>query len=199
MNLQPNQHLSHEQLCDILLGSHLPEPSLKHHTAPSAILMAIAEAHQEHLRDCLICASELDLMRSSVEEFHDASTALADRELARRPIRPRFAPIYSAHSRRQVMPLFFLATAALILAAVIPLGLLNPKLNPLRKNHPVSNQSAINSSASDSDSDAALLDGIDEDLSAAVPSPMQPLVGPSATTLPEPDSSDIQNQDLRTN
>jgi hypothetical protein len=199
MNLQPNHHLTHEQLCDILLGSHLQEPTLKHNTAPSAILMAIAEAHQEHLRDCLICASELDLMRSSVEEFQAASTALADRELARRPIRPPFAPIYSANSRRHVMPLFFWATTALIFAAVIPLGLLNPKLNPLRKNHPVSNQPAISSTASDSDSDAALLDGIDEDLSAAVPTPMQPLAGPSATTPAEPDSGDIQNQDLRTN
>jgi hypothetical protein len=198
MNLQPNQHLSHEQLCDILLSSHLQEPPLKHHTAPSAILMAIAEAHQEHLRDCLICASELDLMRSSVDQFHAASIALADRELARRPIRPRFAPIYSAHSRRHVMPLFLWATAALIFATLIPLGLLNPRFNPLR-NHPVSNQPAHSTSASDSDSDAALLDGIDEDLSAAIPTPMQPLAGPSATTPAEPDSEDSQNPDLRTN
>ena len=121
MTLQPTQHLNHEQLCDLLIGS-------QDNDSPSSVLIARREASQEHLRDCLICASEFDLMRSSVAGFHDAATALADRELARRPIRPRFAPIYGAQPRGLMTFAFAWATAALVVAAVIPLGLLNPRL-----------------------------------------------------------------------
>jgi hypothetical protein len=42
-------------------------------------------------------------------------------------------------------------------------------------------------------SDAALLDGIDQDLSAALPAPMKPLAGPASNI--EPASTDTQNQD----
>ena len=185
MNLQPN-HLSHEQLCDVLLSSDAD--------ATSAVLMARNETSQEHLRNCLICASELDLMRSSVAGFHDASTALADRELARRPIRPRFAPIYGAASSAASSRFAFVwATAALVIAAVIPLGLLNPRFNPMVEPNTISTQPAVSTDSS-SQSDAALLDDIDQDLSAAVPTPMQPLAGPSAETSAEPASTDTQDQ-----
>jgi hypothetical protein len=184
MNLQPIQHLNHQQLCDLLIGD--PQDGALHTSA-------LPEPQQEHLRDCLICASELDLMRSSVAGFHDASTAIADRELARRPIRPRFAPIYGAQQRGLITLAFFWATAALVVAAVIPLGMLNPRFNPMLRTD-TSVQPATTSEAQ-FDSDAALLDGIDQDLSAAVPTPMQPLAGPSA----EPESSDIEDQNQRTN
>jgi hypothetical protein len=193
MNLQTTHHLNHEQLCDVLLGSNS-----QCNDDSSAILVAHYEASQEHLRECLICASELDLMRSSVVGFHAASIAVAERELAQRPLRTPFAPIYSEHSRRYATPVFFWATAALVFAALIPLGLLNPKLSPLHKPQIISTQ-PVSTSDSQPDSDAALLDGIDEDLSAAVPTPMQPLAGPSAETPAEPTSSDVQNQDQRIN
>jgi hypothetical protein len=188
MNLQPTQHLNHQQLCDLLIGD--PQDS-------ALLTSRLPEAQQEHLRDCLICASELDLMRSSVVGFHDASTAIADRELARRPIRPRFTPIYGAQQRGLITLAFFWATAALVVAAVIPLGMLNPRFNPMLQTD-TSVQPATTSEAQ-FDSDAALLDGIDQDLSAAVPTPMQPLAGPSAETSAEPESSDIQDQNQRTN
>jgi hypothetical protein len=179
MNLQPTQHLNHQQLCDLLIGE------------PQDSALPTSEAQQEHLRDCLICASELDLMRSSVAGFHDASVAVADRELARRPIRPRFASIYGAQPRGLITFAFVWATAALVIAAIIPMGLLNPRLNPMNSPDTTVNQPATTSEA---DSDAALLDGIDQDLSAAVPTPMQPLAGPSAESAAEPESSDIQDQ-----
>ena len=191
MNLQPTQHLNHEQLCDLLIGSQDNEDV-------SSVLIARREASQEHLRDCLICASELDLMRSSIAGFHDASTAIADRELARRPIRPRFSPIYGAQQRGLITFAFVWATAALVIAAIIPMGLLNPRLNPMNSPDTTINQ-PVTTSEAQPDSDAALLDGIDQDLSAAVPTPMQPLAGPSAETTAEPESSEIQDQNQRTN
>ncbi len=186
MNLQPTQHLNHQQLCDLLIGD--PQDG-------ALLASGLPEAQQEHLRDCLICASELDLMRSSVAGFHDASVAIADRELARRPIRPRFASIYGAQPRGLITFAFVWATAALVIAAIIPMGLLNPRLNPMNSPDTTVTQPATTSEAQ-SDSDAALLDGIDQDLSAAVPTPMQPLAGPSAETTAEPDT---QNQNQRTN
>ena len=184
MNRQPTQHLNHQQLCDLLISD-------SQDVAPAGL-----ETSQEHLRDCLICASELDLMRSSIVGFHDASTALADRELARRPIRPSFASIYGSQPRGLITFAFVWATAALVVAAIIPLGQLNPRFNPTLGTDTTSVQPAT---TSDSQSDAALLDGIDEDLSAAVPTPMQPLAGPSAENTAEPESSDIQDQNQRTN
>jgi hypothetical protein len=186
MNLQASHHLTHEQLCDFLLGN--PDTD-----ATSARLTARNEASQEHLRDCLICASELDLMRSSVEGFQAASTALADRELARRPIRPRFAPIYGAQQRGLITLAFVWATAALVIAAIIPLGLLNPRFNPMVEPNTISTQPVVATDSS-SQSDAALLDSIDEDLSAAIPTPMQPLAGPSTENTAEPASTDTQDQ-----
>jgi hypothetical protein len=179
MNLQPH-HLSHEQLCDLLIVAPQDDASL-------------SEAHQEHLRDCLICASELDLMRSSVAGFHDASTALADRELSRRPIRPRFASIYGSQPRGLITLGFAWATAALVIAAIIPVGL-NSRLNPTLTPDTTVTQSATTSEAQP-DSDAALLNDIDEDLSAAIPAPMQPLAGPSIETASGSASADTQNQD----
>lgn len=173
MNLQPNQHLNHEQLCDLLID------------APNV------GAHQEHLRDCLICASELDLMRSSTALFQQASSAIADRELARRPIRP-FASLHNAQPGGFINLAFVWATAAVVIAAIIPVGLnsLNPRLNPMTPETTITQQ-AITSEAQSS-SDADLLNGIDQDLSAAIPTPMQPLAGPLAEN--ETTASDTQNQ-----
>jgi hypothetical protein len=170
MNLQPNQHLNHEQLCDLLID------------APNE------GAHQEHLRDCLICASELDLMRSSTAVFQQASTAIADRELARRPIRP-FASLHNAQPGSFINLAFVWATAAVVIAAIIPLGL-NSRLNPMTPDTTIT-QPATTSEAQSS-SDADLLNGIDQDLSAAIPTPMQPLAGPVSEY--ETAASDTQNQ-----
>lgn len=129
-------------------------------------------------------------MRSSIAGFHDASIAIADRELARRPIRPPFASIYGSQQRGLITLGFAWATAALVIAAIIPVGL-NSRLNPTLTPDSTVTQSATTSVAPP-DSDAALLDGIDQALSAAIPTPMQPLAGPESTT--EPAAGDTQNQ-----
>ena len=177
MNLE-SCHLTHQQLCDLIIAA--PQDT------------ALPETHQDHLRNCLICASELKLMRSSIAGFQDASTAFADRELARRPIRP-FASIYNAQPGGFINLAFVWATAALVIAAIIPLGL-NTRFNPALTPDITVTQSATNTSEAQPDSDAALLEGIDQALSAAIPAPMQPLAGPSTETAAESVSADTQNK-----
>jgi hypothetical protein len=181
MNLNSTRHLNHEQLCDLLIDAPPDETS------------ALLEANQEHLRDCLICASELELMRSSLAGFQHVSTTIADRELARKPIRPHFASIYNTPPRGLITMGFFWATAALVIAATIPLGMLNPRFNPMGTPETTVSDQATTTSKVQPISDAALLDGIDQDLSAALPAPMKPLAGPASNI--EPASTDTQNQD----
>src|SRR5216683_1981120 len=64
-------HLSHEQLCDIVLARS-PHP-----------LSSDFAALQEHLSLCPACATELSNLRTSLSIFRDASTSFAQQELLR--------------------------------------------------------------------------------------------------------------------
>ncbi|WP_213806208.1 hypothetical protein [Granulicella sp. dw_53] len=177
------RHLTHEQLSDLLLAT---EPNAE------SVLDAKLEAHQQHLRDCLICASELELLRSSVSGFRSASTTIANRELARRPIQSP-AALYAVRSSRFISPTFFWAATALVFAAALPLGFhqsLNPFLRP--EAVPISVSAPSTTSASTLEADEALLEGINQDLSAAVPSSMQPLTGPSSSNTSSPQTASTQ-------
>ncbi|CAN5449144.1 hypothetical protein BH10ACI4_BH10ACI4_29460 [soil metagenome] len=177
-----NQHLSHEQICDLLLSDRL---------APATVAVdATQELHQEHLQGCLICASELELLRGSVASFRTASVAVADRAMARRPMQAAFQAMDAKRSQRHLTPAFFWAATALIFTAAIPLGLFHTNLNPFLKHEAAvvatnntSTSTSANTIASNAslESDEALLESINQDLSASVPSPMQALAGPAST------------------
>ena len=184
---QPSiQHLTHEQLCDLLLHDDLDVHALHGDAALSTAAADQLAACQEHLRDCLICAAELEIMRGAVARFQTATDALISRELSRRPLPNTFSPLHSARSHGYAIPAFFWATAALLVAALLPLNLFHLKSNPLL-HHPTTAQPGVvagqipESDYSSDSSDAALLDDIDQHLSAAVPEPMQPLDNPAAT------------------
>ena len=187
MNLKPMpiaQHLTHDQICDLLLHDDLDVHALHGDAALSTAAADQLAACQEHLRDCLICAAELELMRGAVACFQAATDALTSRELSRRPLPSSFRPLHATRSHGYAIPAFFWATAAL-LVALLPLNLFHLKSNPLLP-HPTTTAQPATSAAgqapeSDSISDAALLDDIDQHLSAAVPEPMQPLDSPAAT------------------
>ncbi|MCU1320544.1 MAG: hypothetical protein JWM43_193 [Acidobacteriaceae bacterium] len=177
-----NQHLSHEQICDLLLSDRL---------AVAPAVDAAQELHQEHLQGCLICTSELELLRSSVTSFRTASVAVADRAMARRPLQAAFQAMDAKRSTQHLTPAFFWAATALIFTAAIPLGLFHTNLNPFLKheaaavatNNTGASTAGSNTIASNAsiESDEALLEGINQDLSASVPSPMQALAGPAST------------------
>jgi hypothetical protein len=177
------RHLTHEQLCDLLLGTE------------AAMQDAAHEAHQQHLDSCLICASELDLLRTSVTGFRAASNAVADRALTRRPLEAPVSALSGSRSPRYISPTFFWAATAMLFAAVLPLGLYHQNLNPFLKSRVVAPLSTSSTTPTHTlESDEALLEGINQDLSAAIPSPMQPLAGPAdSTASAQPDSTQRKN------
>lgn len=156
-------HLTHEQLCDVLLASseHTPEPR-----------SAAVEAAEDHLRNCLLCSAELQNLRASISLFRRASHSYAGAVYAR----PAINKASLAPSPKYISHVLYWAVAAVILVAImIPLGL-------HRQPTPVAPQpvAAVTVTPQTTESDEALLEGIAQDLSTSVPSPMQPLADPTA-------------------
>ena len=123
-----------------------------------------------HLRQCLVCADELTEMRKSLALFREASTALAERELSQRPfLQRRPAPA----QRRLLRPVWCVAAASVLMAAVVPM-----ELRWLRSSPPAA-AVPMQAAKNQPQSDAALLEEIDRELSASVPAPMQALADPT--------------------
>jgi hypothetical protein len=184
------QHLNHEQLCDLLLEPHGPGQ----HSSPHepARRDSDLDAHQEHIASCLICASELELLRTAVTSFRATSIALTDRALSRHSMQRPFATLDSSRSRSFISPAFFWAATALLIIAALPVGLYRSNLNPFLKPPvpAVSNSSSPAPSAQSSlESDEALLEGVNQHLSADIPSPMEPLAGGNASSAPDSTAS----------
>src|SRR4051794_38940369 len=101
-----NQHLTHDQLSGLLLESTSAETSAGT-TQPD-------EAAARHLRDCTLCAAELDNLRHAVALFRSSADAWANHHLA--GSRPISLPLASAARRRSP---FALAPALLAVAATV--------------------------------------------------------------------------------
>jgi hypothetical protein len=163
MHLTSDLHLTSDQMSDLLACATSPQDeSLELETAT-----ARAEAH---LRTCATCAAEYASLREALSVFRDASTALADRELSRlQPLsRPAFPvlPARGAYSQT----LFWMAASAILMAGILPLE--------MRWQRPLATPPIATASAS-VESDEALLEDIDRELSASVPAPMQALSDPT--------------------
>ena len=190
--MNTNQHLNHQQICDLLLSGAAE-------TASITTAQQTQELHREHLHSCLICSSELELLRSSVSSFRAASILVADRALARRPLSTPSTMLDAKRSARFLSPAFFWAATALLFTAVLPLGLYHSNLNPFLKHGQTAiavstTPAAVHAVASSALSDEALLESINQDLSASVPSPMQPLAGVQGdTTAAQTTSSPRRN------
>jgi hypothetical protein len=150
-------HLTHEQLCDVILAdSSLPCEGT------SAIV-------QDHLRACLHCSAELESLRISLSLFREASTAYAGQQFARSFLkRGSIAP----PQRYLTQPLYWAAAAVVLVAASFPLSL-------YRQHRPLPAATAVVASHA-TESDEALLEEVDQTVSADVPSPMEPLADPTA-------------------
>jgi hypothetical protein len=157
-----NLHLTHEQLCDVILaGSPLPEEG------GSAIV-------QEHLQACLLCSAELENLRASLAVFRDASTAYASQTFAHAAMRKgSIAP----PQRYLTQPLYWAAAALLLVAASFPLSM-HRQAAP-----PPATAAASLTTGHPTESDEALLEDIDQKLSADVPSAMEPLANPTTDAV----------------
>jgi hypothetical protein len=156
-------HLTHEQLCDVLLASsaHIPEQE-----------SFAVEAAEDHLRNCLLCSAELQNLRASLSLFRHATHSYAEAVYAR----PAINKASIAPSPRTMSHVRYWAIAALLLVAV----LLPLSLHRHRTSANPQPAVAIIVSPQTTESDEALLEGIAQDLSTSVPSPMQPLANPTA-------------------
>jgi hypothetical protein len=163
-------HLTHEQLCDLLLAC-----------GPHTLSSDFA-ALQHHLDACPSCAAELDSLRTSLALFHETSTSYAQQQLPY--IRANATP---SLSKTIVQPIYWAAAAALCIAAALPIT-----LHRTTPSVPVSSTSTSNPATS-SQSDEALLEEINQEISAPVPSPMQPLADPTASSAVTPSTSSQRN------
>jgi anti-sigma factor RsiW len=144
-------HLTHEQLCDVILAdSSLPREG------SSTIV-------QDHLHACLHCSAELESLRASISLFREASTSYAGQQFTR-----SFLKIGSIAPPQHYLtqPLYWAAAAVVLVAAY-------------RQHRPLPAATAIVAPHT-TESDEALLDDVDQTLSADVPSPMEPLADPTA-------------------
>jgi hypothetical protein len=176
-------HLSHEQLCDLILADLSLQPEGESWNDPND-RNAESDVVHEHLRACLVCSAELRSLRDSLSHFRDASVSFARQEFAHSYAqRSSIAPPHSYLSQ----PLYWAAAAVVFVAALFPLSMHRQHPTP-----PVAQTTA--SSLQTTESDEALLADIDQKLSADVPAPMAPLADPTAGT-----TSTTSTSDQRTN
>jgi hypothetical protein len=169
-------HLTHEQLCDLILAeSSLPLEGKSRNDS---------DVVQAHLRACPVCSAELRSLRDSLSHFRDASVSYARQEFAQSYAqRSSIAPPHSYLSQ----PLYWTAAAVVFVAALFPLS--------MHRQRPVSpvTSTAAAPSPQITESDDALLADIDQKVSADVPSPMEPLADPTAGATSATSTSDQRN------
>jgi anti-sigma factor RsiW len=154
-------HLTGEQFGELLarftegVG---PEPTL-------------AEAH---LQGCEACSAELASLREAITLFREASDAYAEQEL-------RGIPRWRLPQRRmfsdRLVPAYWLAAAAMFLTALFPLQVL--RRHALRTPAAVAATGTASNVASTAQSDEALLEDVNREVSRSVPASMQALDDPT--------------------
>jgi hypothetical protein len=170
-------HLTHEQLCDLILA----DSSLQPKSESQNNLRTGSDVVQAHLQACPLCSAELTSLRDSISHFRDASVSYARQEFAQSYAhRSSIAPPHSYLSQ----PLYWTAAAVVFVAALFPLS--------MHRQHPMAPgvTKATSSSPQTTESDAALLADIDQEISADVPAPMQPLADPTAGATSATSASD---------
>jgi hypothetical protein len=169
-----NLHLTHEQLCDVLLAD----------SSQQSVGDRDTDIVEQHLQACLICSAELKSLRDSLSHFRDASVAYSRQQFAQSYAqRSSIAPPHSVLSQ----PLYWAAAAVIFVAALFPISL--HRQSAARE---AVKTAAV--AAQNAESDEALLSDIDQKVSADVPSPMQPLADPTDET-----TSTTSTSDQRTN
>jgi hypothetical protein len=163
-------HLSSDQMSDLLACALSPRgQNAGEDLDIDAAAIASAEAH---LLTCAACAAELASLRETFELFREASIAHADREFSQLRIQ---RPAFRALPTGRAMPqgLVWLAASAILVAGMLPLEM------RWQRNTAEPPSVAAGTPAHSAESDEALLEDINNDLSASVPAPMQALADPT--------------------
>ena len=174
-----NLHLTHEQLCDLVLAeSALPlEGKLRND------FESTSDVVQAHLRACPVCSAELSSLRDSLSHFRDARSPSARQEFAH------------SYARRVVDR----SSAQLSLAASllgrggggVCRGAVPAQHAPATPDRSSDTATVASVPSQTTESDEALLADIDQKVSSDdVPSPMEPLADPTAGTTTTTSTSD---------
>ena len=161
-------HLTHDQLCDLLLAPQQND--------------ARTSTTQDHLRNCYACSAELATLTTSLSGYRETAHAVAQRDFT--PL-PRTAPTPLLAHHSLLHPVYWAIAATALVVALLPFttprhpSVVQPQ--PTRATAPV---------AGTAESDAALLEDINNDLSASVPPPMQPLADPTPSSASNTDTKD---------
>lgn len=157
-------HLTHEQLCDLLVIE--PAPDLRE--------AGRLDRLEEHVRACELCSAELVSLNQSLADFRSTTKAWAHHEWTNQQLSSRsLQPVRP--TRNLTLPALWAAAAALLIAITLPLTRHhNAPPAPAPKASAVLTQTAANQS------DEALLEEVYQTLSSSIPSPMQPLNDPTA-------------------
>jgi hypothetical protein len=162
--------------------AHLTEDQFGELLAACSQTSDPASPAEAHLLSCEQCAAELVNLRESLSLFRQASVAHADNVL-------RQLPQMSIPIRRPLLTPGAQATWAFAAAATFLVALL-----PMQsfRQHPLQPAPAVATSVAgpSAESDEALLEDINQELSASVPAPMQALADPTATTAASVSTSD---------
>lgn len=152
--------------------AHLTEDQFDELLAASSRTSAPTSPAEAHLLSCEQCAAELASLRESLALFRQASTAHADHEL-------RQLPQMSIPARRPLLTPTAQTTWAFAAAATFLVALL-PMQSFRQHNLQPAPAVAASVASSSAESDDALLEDINQELSASVPAPMQALADPTA-------------------
>jgi hypothetical protein len=155
-------HLTDYQMSELLDGA-----------AAKGIDPAGLEAAEAHLHTCAACSAEFANLREALSLFKEASVAHAGREFARlrsldRPAYP-VLPTYRPYSQT----LFWVAASAVLVAGILPVEM------RWQRTLSAPPTATLSASAHTAESDEALLEDINRELSASVPDPMQALADPT--------------------
>ena len=167
-------HLSEDQFGELLAQS----PGI--HTSETA-------AAEAHILACEQCAAEFAALRESLSLFRQASSAYADKELCNLP--PMQLPARPSHALA-LQPTYLAVAAAVVLAAFLPLQTM--------RQHSFQPAPSVATSVADRPAqpeDEALLQDIDTEISASVPTPMQALADPTSGDTNSSISTSTQRKD----
>ena len=146
-------HLSTEQLGELLDAS----------APPSSV---------HHVESCAECAAELESLREALSLFRESTTAYANQQLAN-VRRPELPPL-PVHRPFGSLSFAWAAAGLLVIAGLLPLQLHRQRAD---QQVPVASTSAA--PLATSDSDEALLEDVNRELSDSVPASMQALADPT--------------------
>ena len=167
-----------------LHDAHLTEAQFGEFLAGLGETDAAASTPTEvHLLNCEQCAAELATLRSSLSLFRQAASVYAESELRRLP--RMSLPARNLYSP-SLMPVYWIAAAAMLFAALLPIKVLHRRADQLTPAR--ASSTAVAAADHSIQSDEALLEDINRETSLSVPPPMQALADPTAST-----TTSIQN------